>query len=297
MELVLWIVALVASIAITHFYFQRSGKSLSFYLLLDDQPLSRVDLTVRERLSIVFSYPEAPGNLGVAAPTNKPPSIIGELQHLQVIVSNSGVKAITFSEAPTIEIPHHAEILDTSVIYQNPDDLNVEVARPPAGNEKNQIVRVALKMLNKGEFVVIKFLLSEAIRAGDLKLHLLAEDLPRNIAIKPLPPEATKSMFEEANIPALVIGFACALCSIATAIVTTALLERISFPSFYQVGFFGFFKSLTLLNVVSLVSFVSVFFLLIFAGAVGFGIGAQPIFRRHRIVLPVELRPNRLQGK
>ena len=291
MELSLWIVALLASIAIAHFYFGRSGKSLSFYLLLDDQPLSRVDSTVRERLSIAFSYPEAPDNPGVAGPANRPSSAVGELHHLQVILYNSGVKAITFNESPTIEIPRRATILDASVIYQNPDDLEAVVARLPVDDNKDQIVRIAVRMLNKGEFLVIKFLLSEAIGAGSLKLHLLAEDIPRNITIKPLPPEATKSMFEAASISAIVIGVMCALSGVATAILAAAMLRNNPLPSISEVGVLGFAKNLSLLNYVSVVSFVSVFFLGIFGVAIGFGVGIQPMFRRHRIILPVDLRP------
>jgi len=260
-------------------------------LLLDDQPLSRVDSTVRERLSIAFSYPEAPNNPGVAGPASRPSSVVGELHHIQVILYNSGVKAITFNESPTIEIPRRATILDASVIYQKPDDLEVVVARLPVDDNKDQIVRVAVRMLNKSEFLVIKFLLSEAIGAADLKLHLLAEDLPRNIAIKPLPPEATKSMFEAASVPAIVIGVMCAFCGVATAILATAMLKSSPLPSISEIGFLGFIKSISLLNYVSLVSFVSVFFLAVFGVAIGFGIGLQPMFRRHRIVLPIDLRP------
>lgn len=291
MDVFLWFLAIPMSFAVGYFFFRKSGKSLSFYLLVDDQPLSKVDADVRGRLSIVFSYPEAPETHRIEGPENQPTLNIRDLHHVQVVIYNSGVKAITFTEAPTIEIPRMASILDASVIYQMPADLGASLARLPVEDGKDQTVRFAVRMLNKGEFAVIKFLLSESISAHDLKIHLLAEELDRSIAIRRLPVAATKSMFEEASIGAMIFGVLCMLLAASTGALATSMLRRSPLPDIWQVGVLGFIKNLSLINVVALASFASVFMLAVFGFAVGYGIGAQPMFRRHRIVLPNELRP------
>lgn len=291
MDLLLWFLAIPVTVAVSYFFFRKSGKSLSFYLLVDDQPLSKVDAAVRERLSIVFSYPEAPNSPGMQGPENRPSRNISDLHHLQVVLYNSGVKAITFTEAPTIQIPWRASILDASVIYQMPGDLGASLDRLPVEDGKDQTVRLAVRMLNKGEFAVIKFLLSEAINAHDLKMHLLAEELDRSIAIKKLPAAATKPMLEEASVGATIFGVLCMVLAASTGALASSMLGRSPLPSIWQVGVWGFIKNLSLVNVVTLASFISVFMLALFGVAAGFGVGVQPMFRRHRIVLPPELRP------
>lgn len=291
MDLFLWFLAIPVSAAVTYIFFRKSGKSLSFYLLVDDQPLSKVDASVRERLNISFSYPEPPNSSGLEGPENQHSKVIGNLHHLQVVIYNSGLRAITFNNAPTIEIPRTASILDASVIYQMPADLGASIARLPVEEGKDQTVRLAVQMLNKGEFAVVKFLLSEAINARDLKVHLLAEELGRSITIKQLPAEATKPMFEAASIGAVTFGLVCLFSAAATGALATSMLKTSPLPSVLQVGVFGFIKNFSLINAFSLVSFIAAFILLVFGLAIGFGLGLQPMFRRHRIVLPSELRP------
>lgn len=291
MEFVLWILALVISLAIAHFYYRRSGKSLSFYLLFDDQPLSRVDPTVRERLSIAFSYPEAPGSPVEPGRGNLSTSPISNLHHIQVIIFNSGVKAITFNESPIIEIPGDVTILDASLIYQKPPDLDADIARLPSEEGKDQKVRIATKMLNKGELVVIKFLFSEAIDSAKLKLHLLAEDLPRNIVIRPIPREATKSRWEATDIAAIIVGVTCILLGAATVALAAHALHTNPPPSMEKFGIFGFIEHLTFINYMCAVSFIGSVFLGFFGAVISFGIGIQPLFQRDRVVLPIGLRP------
>jgi len=293
MDLLLWLLAIPVSVAIGYIFFRKSGKALSFYLLVDDQPLSKVDASVRERLNISFSYPKAPNNQGLRESENEQLKIVGNLHHLQVVIYNSGLRAITFTEPPTIEIPRTASILDASVIYQKPSDLGASIVRLPVEDDKDQTVRLAVRMLNKGEFVVIKFLLSEAIDAHKLKVHLLAEELERSIPIKRLPAEATKPVFEEASLGAITFGFICLFSAAAAGAVTTAMLKMTPLPNLMQVGIWKFIKNFSLINGLSILAFVAVFILLIFGLVIGFGLGMQPIFRRHRIVLPAGLRPTR----
>lgn len=289
MDLILWIVALIASVVIAQIYFRRTGKALSFYLLLDDQPLSRVDQDVRKRLSINFSYPVAPD--GANSQPESRSTEVKDLHHVQVVIYNNGVKAVTFTEAPTIEIPLSANILDASVIYQKPEDLEAAVARLPVADGKDQTVRIALRMLNRSEFVVVKFLLSQAIDAKALKLHLLAEDLDRNIKIKHLPADATKSRFEATDFAAITVGVFCILCGAATADLASAMLSKSPLPSISKLGLVGFFQQLSVDNCASLFSFISVVLLGLFGAALVYGIGIQPILLRDRVVLPKDLRP------
>jgi len=288
MEYVLWILALVISIVIARFYHRRSGKLLSFYLLFDDQPLSRIDPTVRDRLSIGFSYPEAPGDPGQKNPAAIP---VANLHHIQVIILNNGVKAITFSEYPVIEIPRRVAILDASLIYQMPSDLEADIARLPAEEGRDQKVVVTTKMLNRDELLVIKFLLSEAIDSSELKLHLLAEDLPRNILIKPIPREATKSRWEATDVSAIVVGAVCALLGAAVVTLAAHSVHTNPLPSVEKLNFLGFIQHLSFINWMCFVSFIGSVFLGFFGAAIGYGIGIHPLFQRDRVVLPVDLRP------
>ena len=291
MEYILWILATVISLAIAHFYYRLSGKSLSFYLLFDDEPLSRVDPAVRDRLSIAFSYPEAPDNPGELGQKNPIASPITNLHHIQVIIFNSGIKAITFNESPIIEIPSCGTILDASLIYQKPSDLEANIARLPAEEGKDQKVIVATKMLNKGDLIVIKFLFSEAIDSGKLKLHLLAEDLPRNILIKPIPREATKSRWEAADVAAIVVGAICGLLGAAMVTLASHAWHTDPPPSIDKLGLLGFIEHLSFINYMCIVSFIGSVLLGFVGAAIGYGFGVHPLFQRNRVVLPVDLRP------
>ena len=67
-------------------------------------------------------------------------------------------------------------------------------------------------LLNKGEFFVVKLLLSGRLATRDLSLRILADDLPRSVRVKDLPPaaleqKAYKVEWEAAAAGAVVLVF------------------------------------------------------------------------------------------
>jgi hypothetical protein len=294
MEATLWITGIVAAIIIAHVYYRLTvSKSLSFFLLVDDQPLSRVDQDVRNRLVVQFHDPEPPPANDAANAITVNAGLrttVGALHHLQVIVANTGVRAITFAEAPNMTIPSSSQILDASLIYQKPADLGASVARLPVGDDGEQHVSLSVPMLNRNEFFVAKILLSEAINSRDLKLHLRAEELERTICIKELPPEDTKPLREAFEWPALWIGALLLIGAIGTGLVDREVYEASPLPSF-QGGFLQFWGSFRLVHAAMIMSALFTGLL----GAVGalflISFGVQPFVKWRRVVLPVELRP------
>jgi hypothetical protein len=290
MDVFLWALGIIVAIVVTHVYWQRPGKSLSFFLLVDDQPLSKVAAEVRDRLTIFFSYPVAPDTPSSQGPSSRPAYNIGSLHHIQVVIVNTGVKAITFLEAPIFEIPANAAILDALIIHQKPDDLEASLARLPVVAGENQLVRVALKMLNKGDLLVVKLLLSDSIDALELKLHLLAEDLPRNISIRAIPPASTKRWFQAADWRAVLFGILCLIGAAAIAALDTESLKSHPFPSLSS-GIQQFISEFSMMQLETILSFFGVFMLTFLGAGIGFGLGLQPMLRRPRAILPPDLRP------
>jgi hypothetical protein len=297
MEHVLWVLAIIISIVIAHFYYRLSlNKALSFFLLLDDRPLSKVDPNVRARLAVKFSAPEPPPNPGNPAPQGEviahEPIDIGDLQHLQVVIANTGVRAITFQEAPILPISVDGLILDASIIHQCPLDLSASLARLPVDADGMQKTRITIPMLNRGEYVVVKFLLSGIADTSSLKLQSLAEDLPRSIPIKPLPANATKSIFEAIDWMAVWIGATCIAWAIGIYFVNRSAFAAHPLPDPFKAGVANFFHSTETIDIGLFISCTAVVGIGGLGAGLMFGMGLGAITKRHRIVLPKELRPN-----
>jgi hypothetical protein len=300
MDKILWIAGTLGALLIAHFYYRLTvSKSISFFLLLDDRPLSHVNPDVRARLTVHFFGPEpapAPTNIGdsITVERGRESIAVGELQHLQVIVTNTGSRAISFAEAPTINLPNENVILDASIIYQKPEDLGASLTRLPVVDGGAQKIQLAVPLLNKGEFFVVKFLISDNIEAHSLKLHLLSEDLPRTVKIEPLPADATKSTLEAVDWRAIWIGGLLLTISISTYFTEAALYAMRPLPSIFSVGVKQFVGHLAPIHVAFLISFLGIIVVGLLGAISLFGMGLEPFFTRRRIVLPAELRPSGL---
>src|SRR6516225_8652420 len=144
MEILLWIVGIVLSIGIArHYYKQSFSKRLSFFLLVDDRPFLRIAPDVLERLKINYTLPPPTPDSAQEISTQ----VISSIHHLQVIIANTGARAITFVESPTIEIPVNAAVLDATIIHQNPSDLEVSLLRQPWGGKGPQSFFCSVKMM------------------------------------------------------------------------------------------------------------------------------------------------------
>lgn len=298
MEYVLWVIGVVIAIVVAHAYYRLSiSKSLSFFLLHDDQPLSKVDPNVRSRLVVQFFKPEAPPSTNDAfpltgeAPSSQNATIVQALHHIQVLVANTGVRAISFTEAPTIEIPSGKLLLDASIIHQRPKDLGASLARLPVADDGVQRLRLAIPLLNRREFFIVKLLLSDVIAPLDIKVHLLAEDLDRTIGIRPLPANATKSVLEAFEWPAIWVGVLLIFCTTALLLVENAFYKLHPLPSILDVGITAYFSSLTAIHVELGLGFVGILAYGFIGIVLLFGIGLQSLTNWRRIVLPTEMRP------
>jgi hypothetical protein len=140
--------------------------------------------------------------------------------------------------------------------------------------------------------VVLKFLLSGIADTSSLKLISLAEDLPRSIPIKPLPVDATKSILEAIEWSAVWFGATCIGWAIAIYCVNRAAFAAHPLPDPFNVGIASFFHATEIFDIGLVVSCTAVFGLAAIGAGVMFGIGLGAVTKRHRIVLPKELRPN-----
>lgn len=286
LELGLWTASILIGLLVTHVYYRKSvGKRLSFFLLLDEQPFALVDRNVFERVKITFSIEPAPG-----ANLPEQPTGIRWIQHLQVIVANTGSRAITFNTPPALDLPAHCQILDATIIHQSPEDLGAKLARLPVERGQPQQTLFAVKMLNPGEYVLAKFLFGDIVATSDLKIHLLAEDLPRTIPIEALPVEATKTLFKSVEWSAVWVGLAFILSGVC---IFLRIAENFAAHPLVGIteGFFDFLFSIQLPHLELLVGFLSS----MIAAGIGVGlifqIGLKPLLKTKRVILPPELRP------
>ena len=298
METAIWtLVGIAVTFGISHLYYRMgSSKSLGFFLLVDDQPLSRVDADVRERLVVQFFVPEAPEGVPghereYAAAERRNAIVVGTLHHVQIVVANTGIKAISFNEAPTFDIPANSLILDASIIYKKPQDMTASIVRLPVAQGDMQVVQLAIKMLNRGEFVLVKLLLSEAVPREVLRLHLLAEDLPRTLTATPMPAQSTKSRIESIEWPAVVVGFICAVGAGFTYILAAAFLAEHPLPALFSKDPAAFFGAITSRHFAAGYCLVFAIVMGFFSTAILFGVGLTPGMKSRRFVLPSELRP------
>ena len=285
------ILSYVAGLITSYVFYRLSlRKSLSFFLLLNDQPLALVNADVRERLQVQFFPPtEAPDQPNVEGHVIRQAYRVGALQHLQFIIRNSGIRGIKFDDMPTIELPSGTRILDATIIHKHPTELAATLDALPVNAEETQKLRVAIPLLNKAEFVVIKILLSDAIDISTLALHLSGEDLPRSISWKGLPPDATRPWLETIEWAPTIVGSILLLCAGAMSILSLGVYH--SHVLLTSDETLGFLTTSAGISVVLALAAVGIFFFVVFGLVLMLGIGLQSVIRPKRIVLPSSLRP------
>ena len=276
------------------FYRLALRKTLSFLHLVDDQPLSRVNSDVRNRLVVRFFSPRPPPdtNNQAGGEGEQDAREVGALQHLQFILMNSGLRGIKFEETPTLEIAADKVILDASIVHKHPADLKASINIRPVSEGGMQQIHFAVPLLNRGEYVLVKLLLSEAIDAGQLRLHLVAEDLPRQIVPKALPPDATRSLLESIEWSAIFVGSLFLACALAMYFVIIAGFTAHPIPEWTDAGLVTFKAKLEWIHLGLIVSSMGDALMGGLGAMIFFGIGFQSLTHRNRIVLPPELRPN-----
>ncbi len=164
----------IATVIASHYYYRRTiSKSLGIYRLLSTSVLSGIAPDVRSNLNFRFNGVE-----------------VHELQQLIFLVANDGQRSIRDVLEPlTMSIPSEVGILDATIVYRSPDTLQAKLGIKTVDLNTSTIT-LDFPLLNKGEFFVVKMLLSGNLSSRSLKFSMLSDDLPRTIALRPMPPGA-----------------------------------------------------------------------------------------------------------
>jgi hypothetical protein len=160
----------LATVLVGRYYFLRTvDKSLSVFGLLNSYVFAGIAPDVRRNLHFIFQEQE-----------------VNDLQQVVLLIANDGERAISGVIEPlSAQFPLKIEILDASILHRNPEALKVTINQK--SNAMGRVLEFNFPLLNKGEFFVAKLLLSGSIAMKDLPFTILADDLPRNLSIKPLP--------------------------------------------------------------------------------------------------------------
>lgn len=178
--------ALVTVIAARYYYHRSTSKRLGVFSLLNSFVFDGIAPDVRKQLQFRFQDRE-----------------VSELQQVLFLVANDGERAIRDVIEPlTLTLPADVEILDASIVHRQPEELKAQIVSIPL-QPKSTSLALSFPLLNKGEFFVVKLLLSGRFEPS--QLTLLCDDLPRTVRIEPLPPSALREpKYEFELIPTLI---------------------------------------------------------------------------------------------
>ncbi len=165
------VLGILATVLASRYYFLRSvDKSLSVFGLLNSYVFAGIAPDVRHNLHFIFQEQE-----------------VKDLQQVVLLVANDGERAISNVIEPlSVQLPAQIEVLDASVLHRNPDTLKATI------NHTAGLLEFSFPLLNKGEFFIVKMLLSGSVAMRDLTFSILADDLPRSLKVKQLPPASLR---------------------------------------------------------------------------------------------------------
>jgi hypothetical protein len=260
-------IGIVGTVLVSRYYFQRSTKKeISSFSLLASQVFAGIEPQVRRRLRFTFHDEE-----------------VRELSQLGFLIANTGERAISgFIEPPTIELPKDAKVLDASIEHRSPKDLRASLrvsGEPVIG----QSIVCEIPLLNRGEYFVVRLLISGGVTFRELEVRLLADDLPRVIKFQALPYEATRERKSGVEWGAFAAG--AIICGVAFCIGYSLWLLHLRQADLFALPWSTFKPSLEAFAVN-----VSVILLLLLAVlGLGIGIGAglgEAFSRAPRFPLP-----------
>lgn len=186
------VLGIIATVLVSRYYFLRSvDKSLSVFGLLNSYVFAGIAPDVRRNLHFIFQEQE-----------------VNELQQVVLLIANDGERAISNVIEPlAVQLPQGVEVLDASILHRSPDALKATINQK-AGSS-GQIIEFAFPLLNKSEFFVVKLLLSGTVAMRDLPFRVLADDLPRSLKVKHLPPASLRD--SRYKIDWTLVGVGCVL--------------------------------------------------------------------------------------
>jgi len=79
--------------------------------------------------------------------------------------------------------------LDVSVLHRSPDNLSTTITHS-LDTSVGEKIQINFPLLNKGEFFVVKLLLSGRLETKNIKFSILADDIQRSLRPRRLPPDA-----------------------------------------------------------------------------------------------------------
>jgi hypothetical protein len=140
-------VSALVTVLASRYYFQRSiKKSLGVYGILHSRVFSGITPDVRNQLQFKFGDRD-----------------VRELRLTVLLIANDGERSIRDVIDPlTLDLPPEVELLDASILHRHPSELDVAVKSSARGIGSPNVV-VQFHLLNKGDFFVVKLLLSGAL--------------------------------------------------------------------------------------------------------------------------------------
>jgi hypothetical protein len=270
------VIGAVVTVLASRYYFRRSiSKRLSVYRLLDSFVFDGITPDVRKELQFRFHTRD-----------------VNELQQVVFLVANDGERAIRDVIEPlALTIPHEIEVLDASIMYRQPEglkaDIIVELHAPNSSD-----LQFTFPLLNKGEFFVVKLLLSGRFRFSSFSV--LCDDLPRTITAEPLPADSVQDKeYSFEWIPALIgLGFLAG----AAWVLCSAYLLHGPHPELFRPIMFPKPRTIAFAPIAFLYSGVGAVVLLFFAGLGGLLLGLAvfggefPPFRGPKFRLSKEIQ-------
>ena len=165
------VLGVIATVLVSRYYFLRSvDKNLSVFSLLDANVFAGIARDVRSNLHFMFQNKE-----------------VQDLQQVVLLIANDGERAISNVMEPlSVQLPQGIDVLDASLLHRHPDNLKASIRQKdtPAGPALDFV----FPLLNKGEFFVAKLLISGSVSIRELPFTMLADDLPRSVKVKRVPP-------------------------------------------------------------------------------------------------------------
>jgi hypothetical protein len=204
-------------------------------------------------------------------------------------VANDGERAISNVIEPLrLGFPVGHRVLDASILHKNPDSLQVAVGVERGGDHSEALVS-RFPLLNKGEYFVVKLLLSGFVPSKELSFSLLADDLPRTLRPSWLPVDSMREPSSRIEWTPIVIGSVFVL--IAAALGHAVYMLRQVRPELLPFPWAGFRPGAETISV--MVALVIAVLLVVIGIAVIFAGFGSLMPNRAKFPLPKELRRGR----
>jgi hypothetical protein len=202
-------------------------------------------------------------------------------------MGHDGDRAIRDCIEPlTLRLKKTTTILDASILYREPSDLQIRISQDR--DENMPIVRCEFPLLNAGEFFMLKLLLDGYMQRSDIECHILVDDVPRAFKAKLLPRSALTEPKRKIEWAGAIMGssFLLVVASLSLLLWNYYILK----PSIWPYPWANFCPSW--IETPALVfGILSLLFLTLCGIVELIGIGFEDFFSRYpRFPLPEELR-------